>query len=72
MAGRCRAPVGRVWDRWRPGLQAMRRLCRAVPATAAVNPIGGYVILIIAATGVWAVHGPMCAPASQHTWLSVL
>ena len=49
----------------------MRRLRRAVPATAAVNPVGGYVILIIAATGGWAVHGPMCAPASQHIWLSV-
>ena len=37
---------------------------RAVPATAYKNAIAGYVLLIVAATGVWAVHGPMCARAT--------
>ncbi|CAL5224155.1 g6792 [Coccomyxa viridis] len=41
-----------------PGLVAgICFLC--VPSAIARSPIGGYVVLIIAATGVWAPHGPM-------------
>lgn len=45
---------------------------RAVPATAYKNAIAGYVLLIVAATGVWAVHGPMCAHTLAPPRLSAI
>ena len=32
--------------------------CRCVPSAIARNHIGGYVLIIVAAMGVWAPHGP--------------